>query len=194
MNRRRRFAVPPLLLASTALALSACSDDGTGLASRLLDTVPDYTLSASNSGALDTTGAAKSLPTDPTTTTQALTTAHFNAGYSRIFLRDNGAEYVLLAIYAMDSANGATSFVAAERSALEGTGTVQLFSDDAVPNSTGFVLTGPTKRGTRYVFCDGIVFPHASDVYAVTTCSTMPTDASLATQLARQQAQRAAQH
>lgn len=190
---RRRPLAAALLLASS-LALAACNDDGSDLASLLLTDVPGYTAATSDSGPLDANGAATSLPTAAGATAQALSSSYFSAGYSRIFLRNGGgaaSDYVILSVYAMSTPHGAASFVAFERTALEDTGTVEVFSVDSVPDSTGFVLTGPTKRGNRSVFCDGVIFPHASDVYAITMCSAMPTDASLATQLARQQSQRA---
>lgn len=178
-----------------SLSLAACDGGASGddLGAALVSNVPGYTVSSGDSGAIDRTTAAASLPTAPQQTGASLDAAGFRAGYSRVFRRSGqaGGDYVLLTVYDMTS-SGSAGFVAAERNALIATGTVQLFSVDTIPESTGFVLSGPTHRGDRDVFCDGVIFPHADRVFAVTTCSAAPIDAQRAIAIAQQQAARAA--
>jgi hypothetical protein len=95
---------------------------------------------------------------------------------------------VLLTAYEMASHDRAKQFVSSERQALQSTGTVVIFAVDGLPGSLGFTLTGPTQRGGRQVFCDGVAFTSSATVYAVTTCSAMPMDSALATNTAKRQA------
>ena len=187
-DRARRWLT--LLPLALSVSLASCDDSGTDLGNQLITSVPGYTASASDSGPLDHSAASQSLPTRPAQTASALDAAGFRAGYSRIFLHGGSApaDYVLVSVYAMASAAASQRFLASERSALQGTGTVVLFGPNGLPDSLGFTLTGPTQRGDRPVFCDGVAFAKAAKVYAVTTCSATPEDSRLAVDVAQRQA------
>ncbi len=185
-----RILAGALLALAAAVALVACDDPGADLQHSLVGDIPGYSVADADSGPLSLDGAASSLPTPPDTTGGTLRADGFTAGYSRVFLKGGkpGGDYVIVAAYALRDAPGAEGVVAFEHSALGSTGTVALFSVDTIAKSVGFVLTGATKRGDRQVFCDGVIFPKAQRVYAVTTCSGLPIDATLATAVARRQA------
>jgi hypothetical protein len=181
---------PALLALALAVLVAGCDDSGGDLGNQVITSIPGYTASSSDSGAIDRDSASTSLPTQKSQTASALDAAGFRAGYSRIFLRDGkaGGDYVLVSAYAMASAEASQRFVMSERSALQGTGTVVLFTPDGLQDSVGFTLTGPTQRGDRQVFCDGVVAAKNAKVYAVTTCSATPEDSKLAVDVARRQA------
>lgn len=184
--RRRTWGV---LLLLVALSLVGC-DDGADLAASLVGSIPGYVAAPADSGRLDRATAASSLPTSPDATAKALDAAGFSAGYSRVFLRGGqaGGDYVLVSVYAVSGAAGATGLVAFERKSLADTRTVAVFPVAAIPDAFGFILSAPTRRGDRQVFCAGVVFARGGQVDAVTTCSAMPKDAQLATEVAQRQA------
>jgi hypothetical protein len=179
-----------LLALAVCASLAGCDDSGGDLGSQVIASIAGYTASASASGPLDRGTASQSLPTLPAQTGAALDAAGFHSGYSRIFLRGGSAagDYVLVSVYVMASPEASRNFVASERSALQKTGTVVVFSATGVADSVGFTLTGPTKRGDRQVFCDGVAFAKGAKVYAVTTCSATPEDSRLAADVAMRQA------
>jgi hypothetical protein len=180
-------ALLPLVV---CVSVAGCGDSTSDIGNQLIGSIPGYTASADASGPLDRDTAAASLPTRPSQTASALDAAGFRAGYSRVFLRGGVAagDYVLVSAYATASAEASQHFLAAERTALQGTGTVVLFSPDGLPDSLGFTLTGPTQKGDRQVFCDGVALAKSAKVYAVTTCSATPEDSRLAVDVARRQA------
>jgi hypothetical protein len=182
--------LPALLAVAVSVPLAACDDSVSDLGNQVIATIAGYTMSAADSGPLDRGTASQSLPTQAAQTASALDAAGFRGGYSRIFLRGGAAagDYVLVSVYAMASAESSTRFLASERGALQSTGTVVLFSATGVADSVGFTLTGPTQRGDRQVFCDGVAFAKGARVYAVTTCSATPEDSRLAVDVAQQQA------
>jgi hypothetical protein len=188
IGRKRSCArgVPLLLL---ALGLVGC-DNGTDLAASVVGSIPGYVAAPGDSGSLDRATATSSLPTSPEATAKALDAAGFSAGYSRVFLRGGqaGGDYVLVSVYAVSGPAGAQGLVAFERRSLADTGTVAVFPVAAIPGAVGFILSAPTHRGDHQVFCAGVIFARGTQVDAVTTCSAMPEDAQLATQVAQRQA------
>jgi len=185
----RRATLVGLLLAAGPL-LASCDDSGTDLANRVISSISGYSAAAADSGPLDRSAASQSLPTLASQTASALDAAGFRSGYSRVFLQGGSpsGDYVLVSVYVMASAQLATQFIATERSALQSTGTVALFNADGLPGSLGYTLTGPTQHGDRQVFCNGVAFAKAANVYAVTTCSATPEDSRLAVDVAQRQA------
>jgi len=186
LRRQCRLLVPLALW----VALAGCGDTGNDLSRHVLASIPRYTAPAADSGPLDRNAASQSLPTRPSDTAKALDAAGFQSGYSRVFLRGGSpsGDYVLVTAYEMASHDRAKQFVSSERQALQSTGTVVIFAVDGLPDSLGFTLTGSTQRGGRQVFCDGVALASSATVYAVTTCSAMPVDSTLATDTAKRQA------
>jgi hypothetical protein len=184
VRNRLRTAAPALLVCT----LVACDDQASHLGNLLIASVAGYSVSSPDSGALDREAAAQSLPTSADVTGRALDAAGFSAGYSRVFLGGStSGDYVLASVYAVSSPATAARFVDAEKQALAATGSVAPFADARIPGAAGFILSGPTKRGNRDVFCEGVLFPKGAQVYAITTCSPLPGDTVLATQIAETQ-------
>jgi hypothetical protein len=62
---------------------------------------------------------------------------------------------------------------------------------DGIPGSWAYTMFGATRQGNRSVFCQGVWFAAANDLYGITTCAPTPGDEHAALLRASQQLQRA---
>jgi hypothetical protein len=174
-----------LLAGSAALLLTSCDDSSSAsdpLASLLVVPPPAGYTQSSVSGHLDLESASSSTPADPATLTRELSRDGFDHGWAQVWVK--GGDFITFEVLRVGGAAQASRVVALEQSALQGAQGYVVTSLQSVPGSVEYTAFASTRRGGKDVFCQGVWFPQARDVYGVTTCSTLPAGGSLVEQLA----------
>lgn len=183
-------AARALAAGCAALLLGGCDSAAAPAAdplAALLSVLPPagYTASATATGPLDLDAARQSTPADPALLGAELGRDGFDHGYARVWV--SGGNFVTFEVLRLHGAAQAQSVVRLERQQLAGAQGYFTSGDPALPGSVAYTMYGTTRSGGHDVFCQGVWFPMARDVYGVTTCSPQPAGGTEVEELAEQQ-------
>jgi hypothetical protein len=182
------------LAAAFACVLAGCNDstsppsgsNGDPLAALLVVPPPaGYVTNTAATGPLDLNAARQSTPADPDQLGTELGRNGFDHGYARVWV--NGGDFVTDEVLRLHTTAQARTIVEVERQALADAQGFDATSDTTLPGSVVYTSFSSTRQGGHDVFCQGVWFPMAHDVFGVTTCSTLPAGATGVEQLAETQ-------
>jgi hypothetical protein len=188
---------PALAAALAALLLAACdgasaSPSATSTATGLLlpGAPQGYALDGAASGPLDLDAARVATLADPTVLGTALGRDGFGGGAENVWTQ--GSRYETDIVLRFHTAAQAEAVLEVEHAAMQSGLGVVAAPAESIPDSWAYTMFGATRQGNRSVFCQGVWFAAASDIYGITTCAPTPGDEHQALLRASAQLQRAA--
>lgn len=182
-------AVLPLMLGACDSGAGSGNAASGGLGQIVLATGPaGYRVALD--GALSADQMAGATSSDPHALAQTLARTGYDGGWSRIWA--SGDSYLAIVAAQTGSPFGAQELLEFQAAQLTAGRGVTPYDDPDVPGARAFDFYGTTRQGGRQVFCEGVIFQVAADVFTLNDCAPGPRPADRVLAAARSQYLRAA--